>query len=95
MTCKLCGFCCNTMVVKAMTEEDAKIGSFRKNFIKAVRYRGEMYSVFKSECRYLVNGRCRIYRNRPDICKEFPVDKELWGAINPKCGMIGKKNISI
>lgn len=88
--CKRCSICCRRMVIPA-EHYDIDTVRMRKNFKKLVKYNDKTYFVFESTCRYVTYGDiCRIYRNRPPMCKMFPTEdtKELWRTVNPDCGMV-------
>ncbi len=81
-SCRGCGFCCQLDVV--LTKQDIRrleIAGF-EGFTRAeddvlmLRMKGR-------HCLFYVSGMCRIYENRPDICRRFPF--RIDGSVSQKC----------
>jgi len=72
--CKRCGKCCRIM------DFPFPPGKPSKDFIrwakfhektKIVKQRDGYWIRFELKCSKLKNGRCSIYKNRPELCKEY------------------------
>ena len=89
MPCKRCGKCCEYHCPR-VSGLDIDLIKMRKGCVKTVVYNGNTYAVIKLKCKYLTKGGCRIYKNRPTACKQFPEDffKGLWKIVNPECGLL-------
>jgi len=73
----------------ALKESDMRQMSFKENCRGIIKHEGQLYAVMTSECKYYVDGRCKIYDRRPEACKTFPKNcEEKWRKVNPLCGMI-------
>lgn len=88
MACKQCGKCCKTLVISDKCDEETL--SMKKGYIGSLPYQGEKYYIFDLPCVYLIENKCSIYEDRPEMCKKFPGRNfsKFWGCINPKCGAL-------
>lgn len=71
--CKKCGRCCKVMYLwlGGKPEADYRRWINLHEKIKVVK-RGRDYGVrIELKCTKLKNNSCTIYKNRPDICKEY------------------------
>lgn len=72
--CKKCGWCCkhsDSIVVRP--DEISKIGSKENLQPFAVAGQEEAYSIILPCSYQKEDNSCRIYKNRPDACKVFPI----------------------
>lgn len=78
--CKMCGTCCKLFYIN-LNKEEYKSGRYKtifdtykkfKNFSKARKY-GAIFLAKKEndDCIYLENNFCKIYQDRPIVCKGF------------------------
>ncbi len=78
--CVRSGLCCkNPSVEVCMTEDDARFYSFFGAGVKKV---GKDYKVkfkLKGTCKFYKDG-CKIYDNRPQICRDYPVGDVCYGT---------------
>lgn len=80
--CRRCGFCCQLDV--KVNEQDIKRikRTGRRNF--TVKKEGETFLRHKdNSCIFFKDGLCSIYPIRPNVCAQFPFEKD--GSISPKC----------
>ena len=61
------GKCCKTLIVMAPSLD----GLVRQT--RLVAEHGNIAWI-DSTCKYLADGRCSIYNDRPQACKDYPVD---------------------
>lgn len=68
--CECCGWCCqNIKLIQIRPDEVPKIGSLSG----IEMYKDNMFT-FKTPCIYQKSdNKCKIYNNRPDSCKTFPI----------------------
>lgn len=67
--CKQCGACCKFFRLPVRNEKELV-----KQFINHFGFELETYDIevsFKGKCKNLINNKCSIYENRPELCKEF------------------------
>jgi Fe-S-cluster containining protein len=76
--CKGCGWCCKLFVVSLSEEEYKKrkyklmFDEYIKDFEEAELVGGNLLAQKDDgTCFYLENNRCEIYRDRPQICRNF------------------------
>lgn len=75
--CEACkGACCKVLFILKKRGMD-------KDFLRFLLYHGaavemEHYVLITNRCKYLdLAGKCKIYADRPDYCKNFRINGEL------------------
>jgi len=77
--CKKCGRCCRAMFLQIGNEKLRKTKSRRDYFrwidlhekAKIVKIKGLYYLRLELKCTKLKNNKCSIYKNRPQLCRDF------------------------
>ena len=72
MNCDNCSKCCEDIILPLAFEPNEDI----KHWIEFhnIEVKGKMIRI-KNKCEKLVNGKCSIYENRPENCKNFFCEK--------------------
>ena len=69
MKCKECGACCSLITVPLWLYHHSK------DTETLLKWRGciieDNVAYIPAECKYLVDGKCSIYKDRPERCKAF------------------------
>ena len=88
--CKKCGRCCNYMYsVDTYTEKEFKIMQFLFPKYKMFYIKGKHdYGNFFFACKLVTKeGLCSDYKNRPAMCRNYPVKKLYFPAkLHDGCG---------
>jgi len=77
--CKNCdGECCKRLIIPLcdqmlLDEDQAKWLVMHENISIGIS-QGKAAIIIQTRCENLENGDCKIYENRPDVCKDFPVE---------------------
>ena len=91
--CNMCGKCCTNIYVRHASEPIQTESEFEE-----LKDKHEVYSyltiVGKDEiglifqCKNLVDGKCKIHKKRPLICRKYPQEEifTMGGALCDECG---------
>ena len=94
--CKMRGNCCRNLILVDRGRPLASLRRFRRLARREAQF--EMFvphdkefedGLLRFSCRNLGgDGRCQIYSERPDFCREYPVAEmfEVGGELLPGCG---------
>lgn len=94
--CKMRGNCCRNLILVDGGRPLASLRRFRRLARREAKF--EMFvphdkefedGLLRFSCRNLGgDGRCQIYSDRPDFCREYPIPEmiEFGGALLPGCG---------
>jgi Fe-S-cluster containining protein len=99
-TCEKCGQCCRVDGFVYLKKEDEKkmaayldlsLGEFRKKFTDFLFLLGRVIKLDPDGCCFLVDGKCIIYKARPEQCRIYPwwpralSSKKEWDHISTYC----------
>lgn len=76
-----CGLCCRYDRVP-MSKED--IGRLAGTELAVQSVDGQLYLMCKDGCQFLKDEACSVYKKRPDVCMQFPIQTARDGLINGK-----------
>ena len=57
-------------------KDDDQAMWFEYHDIKVVDKKGGKAAILPIPCRYLKDGRCLIYENRPQVCRDYNCEEE-------------------
>lgn len=75
--CINCGGCCNHVAIELDKPESFDEFTeiiwylMHKNIVVGIDHEDEWYIEFKTDCKARKNGKCSIYKLRPQICREY------------------------
>ena len=91
--CNMCGNCCKNIYVRHSFEPIQTEAEFEKlkkshdfySYLKVIG-KDEIGLIFK--CDNLVEGKCKIHKKRPLICRKYPQEEifSMGGALCKECG---------
>lgn len=91
--CNMCGRCCTNIYVRhgkipIQTEEEFKKLKRKHDFYSYLEICGkdDIGIIFK--CNNLIDGRCKIHKKRPLICRKYPQEEifMMGGGLCDECG---------
>jgi len=75
MKCKRCGECCRYINVEIPKDYNIDLLFLAARKIKIIRTKSGLILSIPSICPHLTeNNLCRIYDNRPQACRRFPLE---------------------
>lgn len=76
MICKQCGLCCSWIVTNTISADGdyARWTLYRGGHLEQ---RGDQWILYTPSkcCMLTMDNKCRMYENRPEMCKKFPEDR--------------------
>ena len=67
--CKKCGTCCRILKLPAKNKQEL-IKLFKTYFGFSLKSY-DIEVLFRGECEHLKNNQCKIYKERPELCKNY------------------------
>ena len=92
-SCNMCGRCCKNIYVRhaaepIQTEEEFETLKNRHSFYSYLKVIGKDEIGLIFECQNLQEGKCKIHKKRPLICRKYPQEEifTMGGALCEECG---------
>lgn len=73
--CDNCSKCCETVMFELFGKDHETWAKYHG--LKIVKFMDKKYVQFDIKCQKLVNGRCSIYENRPEMCRRYYCERYL------------------
>ena len=78
MNCNNCSKCCEDIILPLAVKPDEDIKRWIELHNLKIFYKGEIvYLKINHKCSKLINGRCSIYEQRPNNCREYECENNF------------------
>jgi Fe-S-cluster containining protein len=77
-SCKQCGDCCQNIILKLadyFDEDDIRWIEYHN--LEVVEEKGKQFVKISNPCLKLVDNKCSIYKDRPEVCQLYICQKSL------------------
>jgi len=86
--CEHCGNCCKGNILTLLPHEVPKLTKLAQklnlpipNIMADTRFIKPVFKLFATPCPFWTGDRCKIYENRPLICRAYPIRPNKWNRV--------------